>query len=188
MSKAFVNEQGAGDDLDDEEEEKSPVAAAGGKNYITPAGFRKLQAEFTQLKSKERPELVKVIEWAAGNGDRSENGDYIYGKRRLREIDRRLRFLSRQINAAEVVDPTTITSDQVLFGATVTVRDEDDRERRYTIVGVDEIDIERGRISWVSPLATALFKAHLGDIVTFRAPKGPVELEIIDLRYETVTD
>ena len=153
------------------------------KNYITPAGFKKLQDEFQHLKRKERPEVVEVVSWAAGNGDRSENGDYIYGKKRLREIDRRLRFLSKRMDAAEIVDPTTVDSDRVRFGATVKVLDEDDVEKIYKIVGEDETEAETGKVSWKSPIARALFKAQEGDCVVVKTPQGAKDLEIVSIEY-----
>lgn len=156
------------------------------KNYITPAGFKKLQQELKVLKHDERPRVTETVAWAAGNGDRSENGDYIYGKKRLREIDRRIRFLMKRIDAAEVVNPAEITVEDVRFGATVTVVNEDDCEKTYTIVGMDETDIERGRIGWRSPLAVALFKKKAGDVVTFHAPGGEKELEVVSITYQTV--
>lgn len=156
------------------------------KNYITPAGFKRLQDELHRLLNDERPKLCEVIAWAAGNGDRSENADYTYGKRRLRQIDSRVRFLNKRIDAAEVVDPAQTSSEKVFFGATVTVRDEDGEEKTYTIVGADEIDLARNRISWVSPLALALLKKQAGDVVEFRSPKGLRELEIVEIRYEAV--
>lgn len=183
MSKAFVKN----DDTDQEEQEEDRPNLPGGKNYITPKGFKKLQDELDRLLNDERPKLCEVIAWAAGNGDRSENADYTYGKKRLRQIDGRVRFLTKRIQASEVVDPSQRDSDQVFFGATVTIRDEDGDERTYTIVGVDEIDLHKNRISWVSPLASALLKKSVGDIVTFKSPKGPRELEIVQVRYEAVT-
>lgn len=178
MSKAFVRDS---DDNDDEDPPRpAPVS---GKNYITPAGFKRLQDEFKDLKQRERPEVTRVVAWAAGNGDRSENADYTYGKRRLREIDRRLRFLSIRIENAEVIDPLTVKSDQILFGATVTILNEDDQQRTYTIVGTDEVDVAKGRISWASPLAMALHKARVDDVVTVRAPEGNREIEIIKIQY-----
>jgi len=179
MSKAFTKE--TDDDLDDDTD-VAPVTPSG-KNYMTPAGAKRLQDELRELRYKVRPEVTQTVAWAAGNGDRSENGDYIYGKKRLREIDRRIRFLSKRLDACEVVDPLKVNAEQVLFGATVTIRDEEDRERTYSIVGIDETDIAQGRISWISPLASALFKAREGDVVTFRSPKGPQEIEIISIRY-----
>jgi len=153
-------------------------------NYITPEGFQALQAEKHQLWSVERPEVVKVVAWAAGNGDRSENADYQYGKKRLREIDRRVRFLTKRIEAAKVVNPAEQTNrDQVFFGATVLY--ENDREETVTvrIVGEDEVASGEGKISWVSPVARALTKARVGDLVTVRTPKGEEELEVLEIQY-----
>lgn len=181
MSKAFTKEPDPDLDLDDEEEEES--TPRGVKNYITPAGFKKLQDELQHLKHVERPKVCDVVAWAASNGDRSENADYQYGKKKLREIDRRMRFLTKRLDSAEIVDYTKNTSDQVFFGATVTIRDEDDNEKIYSIVGIDEIDLDRGRISWISPLANALFKARVGDWVTFKTPKGTREVEIVSISY-----
>ena len=183
MSKAFVSNEDSGSDDADLDR---PVVVKETKNYMTPLGAKRLQQELQDLKFKERPEVVRIVEWAAGNGDRSENGDYLYGKRRLREIDRRLQYLSRRLETLEVVDPISIKSDQVLFGATVTIRDEDDAERTYSIVGVDEADASAGRISWVSPLAHALLKARVGDYVQFRAPKGIQEVEIVSICYRSI--
>ncbi len=152
----------------------------------TRSSLKKLKAELDRLLNDERPKLCDVFAWAAGNGDRSENADYTYGKRRLRQIDGRIRFLSKRLQASEVIDPAQRDSEQVFFGATVTIRDEDGGEKTYTIVGVDEIDLAKNRISWVSPLAASLLKRSIGDTVTFRSPKGPRELEIIDVRYEAV--
>lgn len=180
MSKAFTKES---DGESDDSEPDVSASVPGGKNYITPAGAERLREELKQLRYIERPEVTKVVAWAAGNGDRSENADYQYGKKRLREIDRRMRFLAKRLEAAEVVDPLSINADHVLFGATVTIRYEDDTERTYTIVGVDELDIEKGRISWMSPLARALMKSREGDVVTFNSPKGMQELEIVKVEY-----
>lgn len=155
------------------------------KNYITPAGYRRLQEELARLWKEERPPVVSTVAWAAANGDRSENGDYIYGKKRLREIDRRIRYLSKSLDRAVVVDNGGKTLDRVRFGATVTYQHEGTgEERTVTIVGVDEIDGDATRISWRSPLAKALLTAKVGDTVVLRAPRGPERLEIIDLRYE----
>jgi transcription elongation factor GreB len=153
------------------------------KNYMTPHGYKKLVDELKHLKYKERPELCKVIEWAAGNGDRSENGDYIYGKKRLREIDRRISYLNDRVKNAEVIDPLTLKGDKIQFGATVTIRDEDDQEKVYSIVGVDEIEIEKGKISWVSPLGATLLRSKLNDCVTFKTPKGEKEIEVVKVEY-----
>jgi transcription elongation factor GreB len=154
------------------------------KNYITPAGFRRLQEELARLWKVERPAMVTTVAWAAGNGDRSENGDYIYGKRRLREIDRRIRYLSKVLDGAVVVDNSGRTQERVHFGATVTVLYETGAEREVTIVGVDELDSGDARVSWRSPLAKALLTAKVGDTVTLRAPRGPERLEIIAVRYD----
>ena len=153
-------------------------------NYVTPAGHKRLNDELSHLWKVERPKLVDTIAWAASNGDRSENGDYIYGKRKLREIDRRIRYLSKRLDSAVVVNNAGKTHDRVYFGATVTVADASGTERTVTIVGVDELDPGRGRVSWISPIATALLKASVGDAVTMRTPRGPVELEILTIRYD----
>ncbi len=155
----------------------------GTKNYITPAGYARLKNELQQLLDQERPALVKVIAWAASNGDRSENADYIYGKRRLREIDRRIRFLTKRLEIAEVIDPARAGVEQVFFGATVTYSDSKGVERTVSIVGQDEIDPVRGHISWISPVARALNKARTGDVVTLKTPAGSEELEVIEIRY-----
>ncbi|HEX3882592.1 MAG TPA: transcription elongation factor GreB [Stellaceae bacterium] len=180
MSKAFTKEDTeTEDDLPDE-----PVALpAGAKNYITPAGFQRLQDELRHLHSVERPKVVEVVSWAAGNGDRSENGDYLYGKKRLREIDRRLRFLSKRLEMAEVVDPARQSHlDRIFFGATVTY-DNGKTERTITIVGVDETDAESGRVSWLSPIARALMKAQEGDVVALKSPAGIEQVEVLQIRY-----
>lgn len=186
MSKAFTREN---DDAEDEELEPAQQLPVGVKNYITPAGFQRLQDELDQLWKRERPELVKVIHWAASNGDRSENGDYIYGKKRLREIDRRIRFLSKRLDNAEVVDPAQREEcDQVFFGATVTLADARGAEHTYSIVGVDEANPGHGHISWVSPLARALLKAREGDVVTLRTPGGVEELEVLEVVYRAIKE
>ncbi len=185
MSKAFTREKDG--DTEDDDIEPALQIPRGQKNYITPAGALKLQAEYKQLKFKERPEVTKTVAWAASNGDRSENADYTYGKKRLREIDRRLRFLSKRIDAMEIVDPLKINSDQVLFGATVRMLQEDDIEKVYSIVGIDETDLSKGYVSWISPIATALFKAKVGDVITFRSPKGLKEIEILEITYKELT-
>jgi transcription elongation factor GreB len=189
MSKAFTREtEDAGDDDDGEAADPSPLPA-GTKNYITPRGYAKLKSEALHLLDRERPELTKVIAWAASNGDRSENADYIYGKRRLREIDRRIRFLTRRLDNAEVVDPATREpTDQVFFGATATVLHGDGVERTYSIVGIDEADVGRGRISWISPIARALLKAREGDTVPLRTPGGDETLEIVSVEYRALDD
>ncbi len=154
------------------------------KNYMTPAGAARLKEELRKLLYEERPEVVRTVSWAASNGDRSENGDYIYGKRRLREIDRRIRFLTKRLEAAEVIDPAQQRRDRVLFGATVTVQDEEGHTRRYRIVGIDESDPKNGGVSWISPIAKALLNSKEGDVVRFRSPKGEEELEVLEIRYE----
>jgi transcription elongation factor GreB len=182
MSKAFTKESD-GDD-DDREAADAGGLPAGFTNYITPAGRQRLVDELDRLWKDERPKLVETIAWAASNGDRSENGDYIYGKRRLREIDRRIRFLSKRLDSAVVVENVGRTHDKVYFGATVTVVDEDGKERTVSIVGVDELDPARGRVSWVSPIATALMQASVGDVVTLRTPRGPEEIQVLAIRYD----
>ncbi|HEY4696743.1 MAG TPA: transcription elongation factor GreB [Gallionella sp.] len=180
MSKAFIREE----DTEDDELDPSVQLPAGVKNYITPGGYNKLKEELELLWKVERPELVKTITWAASNGDRSENGDYIYGKKRLREIDRRVRFLRKRLEQAEVVDPARRGEcDQVFFGATVTVCDDGGCQSRYCIVGVDEADVARGHISWVSPLARALLKLRVGDVAMLRTPAGVSELEVLTVTY-----
>ena len=185
MSKAFTNEETPADDEDDVPD-ASPLPP-GTRNYMTPGGFARLRRELDRLVGTERPGLVATVSWAAGNGDRSENGDYIYGKKRLREIDRRIRFLVRRLDAAEVVDPAAPRDDDadsaVYFGATVTVANQNGDERTISIVGVDEIDTERGYISWISPMARALLKAREGDTVTLRTPGGVEELDVVRVRY-----
>lgn len=182
MSKAFIKE------ADDEEEmEAAQPLPPGQKNYITPSGYQRLKDELDQLWKVERPALVKTITWAASNGDRSENGDYIYGKKRLREIDRRIRFLSKRLENAEVIDPVRRGDcDQVFFGATVTVCGEDGATRTYSIVGVDEANPACGLISWVSPLARALLKARVDDAVILRIPGGVEELVVVEVVYRLI--
>lgn len=184
MNKAFVRES---DGEDDEELAPALKLPAGTRNYITPGGHVRLKSELENLVKRERPHVVEIVAWAASNGDRSENGDYIYGKRRLREIDRRIRFLTKRLDIAEVVDPLRQgDNDQVFFGARVTVADADGKENTYTIVGVDEADVARGRISWISPLARALIKARAGDSVRFQSPLGIRELDIVDVVYQSI--
>ncbi len=180
MSKAFTRENDAAEDDDLAPEAEQP---AGVKNYITPAGYARLRDELKQLLDVERPEVVRIVSWAAGNGDRSENGDYIYGKKRLREIDRRIRFLIKRLDIAEVVNVGGQEQDRVFFGATVTVANREGKERSVSIVGLDEVDPSRGRVSWISPIAKALLKARAGDIVTLRSPSGVEELEVVEIRY-----
>jgi len=184
MSKAFTKESDGDDDDDDRDLAGDANIAGGFTNYITPAGYKRLNDELARLWTVDRPKLVEIIAWAASNGDRSENGDYIYGKRKLREIDRRIRFLSKRLDTAVVVDNAGQPHDRVYFGATVTVVDESGAERTVSIVGVDELDPVRGRVSWISPIATALLKASVGDVVTLRTPRGAEELEVIAIRYD----
>jgi len=185
MNKAFVRESDGGDD--DEEFPAAPSLPAGARNYMTPAGHARLRDELEELVRRERPRTVEIVAWAAANGDRSENGDYIYGKRRLREIDRRIRFLTKRLELAEVIDPLRQgDNDQIFFGARVTVADSGGVENTYTIVGIDEADAAAGRISWISPLARALIKARSGDTIRFQSPSGPRELDIVEVRYEAV--
>ena len=187
MSKAFTKEPD-GDEGEDELGLEPAVEPPGGvKNYITPAGYRRLVQELDGLWTVERPKLVETIAWAASNGDRSENGDYIYGKRRLREIDRRIRFLSKRLDIAEVVDNSGKDHDCVYFGATVSVADEEGEERTVTIVGTDEFDPSCGRVSWISPIAKALLRARVGDVITLETPRGVATLEVVDLRYEPLS-
>lgn len=184
MNKAFVRES----DSDDEEElSPSLKLPPGTRNYISPAGHARLKDELEHLVKRERPHVVEVVAWAASNGDRSENGDYIYGKRRLREIDRRIRFLTKRIESAEIVDPLRQgDNDQIFFGARVTIAEADGVENTYTIVGVDETDVAQGRISWISPLARALIKAREGDSIRFQSPVGIREIDILEVRYEAI--
>jgi transcription elongation factor GreB len=181
VNKAFVKESDA--DEDDDIGGLPPIPP-GAKNYITPQGYQRIREELLQLIDVERPEVVRVVHWAASNGDRSENGDYIYGKRRLREIDRRIRFLTKRLDLAEVVDPSVHHgSDQVFFGATVTYINAAGDEQTISIVGIDELDPLNGKISWVSPVARALTKAKEGDVITLRTPAGDDELEILRVTY-----
>ncbi len=181
MSKAFVRDS---DGDEDDDSAGLPPIPPGARNYITPQGYQRIRTELLQLIDVERPEVVKVVHWAASNGDRSENGDYIYGKRRLREIDRRIRFLTKRMDLAEVVDPSVHHgSDQVFFGATVCYVNGAGDEHTVTIVGIDELDPLQGKISWVSPVARALTKAREGDVVTLRTPAGDDALEILSVSY-----
>ncbi len=180
MNKAFVKES----DGDEDDDGGLPPIPPGAKNYITPQGYQRIREELLQLIDTERPEVVKIVHWAASNGDRSENGDYIYGKRRLREIDRRIRFLTKRLDLAEVVDPSIHHgSDQVFFGATVTYLNSAGSEQTITIVGIDELDPLKGKISWVSPVARALTKSREGDVITLTTPAGVDELEILRVTY-----
>ena len=178
MSKAFTKET---------EEDDDDVAAplpSGTKNYITPAGYARLRAELMALIDDERPKVVEVVHWAASNGDRSENGDYLYGKKRLREIDRRIRFLTKRLEIAEIANPSLHHgNDQVFFGATVTYAEPNGCERTVTIMGIDEADSLQGQVSWISPIARALLKAREGDEVTLMTPQGPQQIEVLEVRY-----
>ena len=176
MSKAFVRE--SEDDGEAPEVQPAPPPA---KNYISPAGYARLKQELKALVEVERPEVVRTVSWAAKNGDRSESGDYLYGKKRLREIDRRVRFLIKRLEAAEVVETAGRDSDQVFFGATVVLKD-----KTITIVGIDETDTSKHRVSWISPVAKALIKAREGDKVLLKTPGGVEELEILEVRYDPI--
>jgi transcription elongation factor GreB len=184
MSKAFTREtDGEDDDL------TLPPLPAGSKNYITPLGYATLRAELFELIDNERPRIVEIVHWAASNGDRSENGDYHYGKKRLREIDRRIRFLTKRLEIAEVTDPSNHHGkDQVFFGATVTYVDEADVERTVTIMGIDEANSLKGQVTWVSPIARALLKAREGDVVKLVTPVGVQEVEVVEVRYPAPSD
>ena len=171
-----------GDDDGEKDEQPGPR----GPVLITAAGARRLREELRDLRTRQRPEITAIVSWAAGNGDRSENGDYLYGKKKLREIDRRIRFLSKRLESVQVIDPASVTSDQVLFGATVTVVDGDDRERVFVIVGIDEVDLSKGHISYASPIGAALLKARVGDVVQYRSPKGLQEVEVVAIHYGAV--
>ncbi len=180
MSKAFTRET----DQDDDEDIGLPALPQGTRNYITPAGYARLRAELLDLMDNERPKVVEVVHWAASNGDRSENGDYLYGKKRLREIDRRIRFLTKRLEIAEVADPSVHHGrDQVFFGATVTYAEQDGTERTITIMGIDEADSLQGQVSWVSPIARTLLKSHAGDVLRLVTPSGVVEIEVLEVSY-----
>ena len=186
MNKAFTRENDAADDADDDELEAAPALPVGSRNYMTPGGFARLKAELDHLVATERPALVATVAWAASNGDRSENGDYLYGKKRLREIDRRIRFLVKRLDAAEVVDPESRArdgADQVFFGATVEYATKGGERRTISIVGIDETDTARGYVSWISPVARALTRSREGDVVSLRTPAGADELEVLEVRY-----
>jgi transcription elongation factor GreB len=181
MSKAFTREH---DGADDDDDISLPPLPKGSKNYITPQGYAVLRDELLELIDNERPRIVDIVHWAASNGDRSENGDYLYGKKRLREIDRRIRFLTKRLEIAEVTDPSVHHGrDQVFFGATVTYVDEADVERTITIMGIDEADSLKGQVTWVSPIARALLKAREGDVVKLVTPVGVQDVEVVEVRY-----
>ena len=180
MSKAFTKET----DTDDDDELSLPPLPAGGKNYITPDGYARLKAELLDLIDNERPKVVEVVHWAASNGDRSENGDYHYGKKRLREIDRRIRFLTKRLEIAEISDPAVHHgSDQVFFGATVSYIDSSGSGQAVTILGIDEADSARNQVSWISPIARALLKARVGDEVKLATPGGLKDIEVVQVSY-----
>jgi transcription elongation factor GreB len=186
MSKAFTREDDAPEDDFDGDDEQNPIPP-GSKNYLTPLGWRRMRDELQWLVVTERPQVTSVVSWAAKLGDRSENADYQYGKKRLREIDRRIRYLTRRLEAAEVVDPATREeTDQVFFGATVTYANAKGEEQTVRIVGIDEMDPAQHYVSWVSPIARAFIKAREGDTVHLRTPGGDEELEILEVRYETI--
>jgi transcription elongation factor GreB len=180
MSKAFTKES----DADGDEDMGLPALPAGARNYMTPAGYARMRSELFALIDDERPKVVEIVHWAASNGDRSENGDYIYGKKRLREIDRRIRFLTKRLEIAEVVDPAVHHgSDQVFFGATVTYAEAHGAERTVTILGMDEADSLNGQVSWVSPIARTLLKSREGDELKLITPAGVLEIEVLQVRY-----
>jgi len=179
--------QGTADRDDGDGDDEAPPLPRGVKNYMTPRGYARLKNELTHLLNSERPELVKVVSWAAGNGDRSENGDYLYGKKRLREIDRRIRYLTRRLDQSEVVDPAARgDTEQIFFGATVDYVDDAGEQHTVTIVGLDEVDTARGHVSWISPIAGALIKHSAGDTVSLRTPAGARQIDIVSVRYEAL--
>ena len=183
MSKAFTKENDS-DTEDDDGIDLSPSLPPGGKNYITPQGYARLRSEWNDLMERDRPAVVEAVHWAARNGDRSENGDYLYGKKRLREIDRRIRFLTRRLEIAAVVDPSVHQgSSQIFFGATVSYVDDTGEERTVTILGTDEAESTQGQVSWVSPVAQALLKARVGDEVPLSTPAGQRMLEVLEVNY-----
>jgi transcription elongation factor GreB len=184
MNKAFVKEPDNDSEDDGDGAPSLPALPSGAKNYITPEGYARLRRELISLLDEERPKVVEAVSWAAKNGDRSENGDYLYGKKRLREIDRRIRFLTKRLDIAEVADPSAHHgSDQVFFGATVTYADEAGQERTITIKGIDEADNLAGEVSWVAPIARALLKSRVGDEVTLITPQGPLRVEVLAVAY-----
>ena len=184
MSKAFTRESDGNSDGDDDDEVALPALPQGTKNYLTPAGYARLRDELLGLLDSERPKVVEIVSWAAKNGDRSENGDYLYGKKRLREIDRRIRFLTKRLDIAEVVDPSLHHGhDQVFFGATVTYVNQRDERRTIRIMGIDEADSAQGDVSWVAPVARALMKARVGDEIQLLTPGGLETLELLEVTY-----
>src|SRR5664279_48071 len=184
MNKAFTRESDRGDDDDDADDVVTPPLPAGAKNYLTPTGWKRLRGELMELLDRERPKIVEIVSWAAKNGDRSENGDYLYGKKRLREIDRRIRFLTKRLDIAEVVDPSRHHgNEQVFFGATVRYSSDHGDERTIRIIGVDEAESARGEVSWIAPIARALLKSRVGDEVRLTTPRGVETLEVLDVSY-----
>ncbi len=179
-------EGSSADEEEFEDDEVAETSSVRGPVLITSAGAKRLRDELRDLRTRQRPEVTAVVSWAAGNGDRSENGDYLYGKKKLREIDRRIRFLSKRLESVQVINPAEVSSEQILFGATVTVLDGDDRERIFVIVGIDEVDIDKGHISYASPIGAALLKARVGDVVQYRTPRGIQEIEVINISYVAV--
>ena len=189
VSKAFTNENNSAADDEDDEIASSSSLPRGGKNYMTPAGHAAMRAELLDLIDVQRPQTVEVVSWAASNGDRSENGDYLYGKKRLREIDRRIRYLTRRLDMAVVADPSLHHgSDQVFFGATVTYENSRGQSRTITIKGIDEADNLKGEVSWISPIAQALLKARIGDEVVLMTPGGRETLEVVEVHYPSPSD
>jgi transcription elongation factor GreB len=186
MSKAFTREVNS---EDDDEDEGLAAIPSGSKNYITPQGYARMRTELLALIDDERPKVVEIVHWAASNGDRSENGDYIYGKKRLREIDRRIRFLTKRLELASVTDPAVhFGSDQVFFGATVTYEDDQGHAKTITILGIDEADSLNAQVSWVSPIARALLKSKVGDMVRLQTPAGTQDIEVIQVAYPPKSD
>ena len=184
MNKAFTKESDREDDDAEGDDIAAPVLPPGAKNYMTPAGFQKLRTELMTLLDDERPKVVETVSWAAKNGDRSENGDYLYGKKRLREIDRRIRFITRRLDVAEVVDPSIHHgTEQIFFGASVRYANERGEERTIRIMGVDEAESERGDVSWVAPIARALLKSRVGDEVRLVTPGGLEKVEVLEVSY-----
>ncbi len=180
MSKAFTKET----DQDDDDDLGLPALPSGTRNYMTPAGYARLRAELFELIDVERPKVVEIVHWAASNGDRSENGDYLYGKKRLREIDRRIRFLTKRLEVAEVVEPSVHHgSDQVFFGATVTYIEDSGVERTVTIMGIDEADSLKGQVSWISPISRTLLKSRVGDELKLVTPSGVIPIEVLNVQY-----
>ena len=184
MSKAFTKET----DADEDEAPALPALPAGHKNYITPQGYARMRSELFELIDNERPKIVEVVHWAASNGDRSENGDYLYGKKRLREIDRHIRFLTQRLELAVISDPSLhFGGDQIFFGATATYADASGHERSVTILGIDEADSTQSQVSWVSPIARTLLKSRVGDVLKLQTPQGVEEIKVISVTYPAPT-